>query len=223
MEEVGRSVPLAGRDTGPAGILPTYESVGRAWAERRTKSLFERPALDRFCAALPGPRVLDLGCGSGDPIARHLLERGCTVTGVDGAAVMAELFRENLPGAAIVHSDMRHLALGRTFDGILAWDSLFHLSAADQRAMVPVLGRHAAPGAALMFTSGPAAGEAIGVVEDMPVYHASLSPEDYRTALAAEGFEVLDFRPDDPEVDGHTVWLARYRGKGPVSRLTGGV
>ncbi len=33
---------------------------------------------------------------------------------------------------------------------------------ADQRAMFPVFGDHAAPGAALLFTSGPAAGEAIG-------------------------------------------------------------
>ena len=50
---------------------------------------------------------------------------------------------------------MRSLALGRTFDGIVAWDSFFHLTWDDQRRIFPVFRAHAATGAALMFTSGP--------------------------------------------------------------------
>jgi SAM-dependent methyltransferase len=210
--EAGISVPLAGRDAGPDGILPVYEAVGAGWAARRSQSLFERPALDRFVAALPGPRVLDVGCGSGVPLARHLASCGLAVTGVDGAGVMVALFRRNLPGAAVVHADMRTMALGERFDGLLAWDSLFHLSPADQRKALLVLGAHAAPGAVLMFTSGPAAGEAVGVVEGRPVYHASLSPEGYREALARAGFAVIDLRLHDAEVDGRTIWLARHVG-----------
>lgn len=217
--EVGPSVPLEGRDAGPDHILPTYEAVGAAWAARRTKSLWERPALDRFCAALPGPRVLDVGCGSGDPIARHLAERGCAVTGVDGAAAMVALFRATLPQAEAILADMRRLSLGRRFDGILAWDSFFHLAAEDQRTTLAVFGAHTAPDAALMFTSGPGAGEAVGVVEGRPVYHASLSPEDYRESLAQAGFTVTDFRASDPEVDGRTIWLARYVGTDAAARL----
>ena len=50
---------------------------------------------------------------------------------------------------------MRKLALQRKFSGILAWDSFFHLCHDDQRRMFPVFRAHAAPKAALMFTSGP--------------------------------------------------------------------
>jgi SAM-dependent methyltransferase len=206
--------------SGPEDILPTYEAVGPAWAARRTKCLFERPALDRFLAALPGPRVLDAGCGSGDPIARHLVARGAAVTGIDGAAAMVALFRANLPDCAAAVADMRSLSLGGRFDGILAWDSLFHLSADDQRATLHRFGAHAADDAALMFTSGPAAGEAIGTVEGRPVYHASLSPDDYRASLRAAGFVAVEFRAEDPDVGHRSIWLARYVGRSAASALS---
>ena len=194
----------------PEDILPTYERVGPAWAARRAKSLFERPALDRFRSAASGRSILDLGCGSGDPLALHLA-RGATLTGVDGAASMVALYRKTLPEHKAVHADMRQLDLGRRFDGILAWDSFFHLCPGDQRRMFPIFARHAAPGAALMFTSGPAEGASVGHVEGEPVYHASLAPDTYRRLLSDAGFAVLDFRPDDPECDRHTIWLARFR------------
>lgn len=195
----------------PEDILPTYTRHAEGYARARSQSLFEKPWLDRILAAAPRhPSVLDLGCGPGLPIAKYLSKRGARVTGVDGAAPMLPLFRANLPGAETVQADMRELALGRRFDGIVAWDSVFHLTAADQRAMIPVFAAHAAPGAALMFTSGPRAGEVIGQVEGTPVYHASLDPDEYRAILAEDGFEVLRFVPDDPDCAGHSVWLARF-------------
>jgi cyclopropane fatty-acyl-phospholipid synthase-like methyltransferase len=199
---------------GPEDILPTYERVGAAWAARRTRALFERPALDRLWSAMPGPTLLDLGCGSGDPLARDLAARGARITGVDGAATMVELFRRTLPAHEAVHADMRGLALGRRFDGILAWDSFFHLAPEAQRAMFRVFAALAAPGAALTFTSGPSESESAGTVEGEPVYHASLAPSAYRELLDAAGFDVLEYRPEDPECDRHTVWLARLRAPG---------
>lgn len=194
----------------PQDILPTYEKVGPAWAARRDTSLWEAPLLDLFLRTASGPRILDLGCGSGVPIARELVRRGCSVTGVDGAAAMAALFAANLPQEKAVHADMRTLALGR-FDGIIAFDSFFHLSPDDQRAMFPVLAAHAAPGAALLLTTGPDAGIAYGTVEGEAVYHASLAPSEYRALFAANGFQEVAFRPEDPDCAGHTVWIARAR------------
>ena len=71
---------------------------------------------------------------------------------------------------------MRKLALPRKFSGILEWDSFFHLCDGDQRQMFPVFRQHAAPKAALMFTSGPAHGEAIGSFGGEPLYHARPRP-----------------------------------------------
>ena len=195
----------------PEDILATYDRVGPSWAGRRDRTLYERRWLDRLLAYAPGRRLLDLGCGSGRPIAAYLDDRRCRITGVDGSEAMLALFRTTLPRAEAVHADMRGLDLGARFDAVIAWDSFFHLSPDDQRRMFPVFASHAAPRAALLFTTGPAAGERIGAVEGEAVYHASLDPDEYEALLAASGFEMLAFVPEDPDCAGHSVWLARSR------------
>jgi trans-aconitate methyltransferase len=196
---------------GPEAILPSYEREAADWARGRVLTMWEAPALlAAVDGRAPGLRVLDLGCGSGEPIAAWFVRRGDRVTGVDGAAAMIAELRARVPGAEAIHADMRGLALGRRFDVILAFNSVFHLSPDDQRAMFPVFAAHAAPGATLLFTSGPAAGEAWGRVGASAVYHASLDPAEYRACLSENGFAEVWFRPDDAELMGHSVWLARH-------------
>ncbi|QDC04536.1 class I SAM-dependent methyltransferase [Pseudomonas fulva] len=101
------------------------------------------------------------------------------------------------------------LGLGCQFDAIIAWNSFFHLKPTDQRLMFPIFRRHAAPGALLMFTSGPSHGEALGTFEGETLYHASLSTNEYVDQLHANGFEVLDHVVEDPDSGGLTVWLGR--------------
>lgn len=197
-------------------IVGLYRRHAHAFVRDRGRSLFEAPWLDRFRALMPqDASVLDIGCGTGEPLARYLTERGCRVTGIDAAPEMIALCRDRFPAGDWRVADMRALALGHTFDGLLAWDSFFHLDHDDQRRMLPVFRLHAVPRAALMFTSGPAHGEAIGAFEGEPLYHASLDPEEYRALLDAAGFEVVAHRSEDPDCGGHTVWLARL---GPDQR-----
>jgi hypothetical protein len=75
--------------------------------------------------------------------------------------------------------------------------------------MFPVFRRHASPNAALMFTSGPAHGEAIGSFGGEPLYHASLDPAEYRSLLDQNGFLVVSHIAEDPTCGGHTIWLAQ--------------
>ena len=191
-----------------------YRSLGHLWVadRRQQKSLFERGWLERFRDLLPsGGRVLDLGCGPGEPIAAWFIGQGFHVVGVDSAPSMLELCRARFPAEEWIDADMRALALGRRFDGILGWDSFFHLSRDDQRAMFPLFAAHAAPGAALMFTAGPRDVEAIGWLYGEDLHHASLAVEEYRRLLAANGFSEVAHRIEDPDCNGRTVWLARSK------------
>jgi SAM-dependent methyltransferase len=193
-----------------AAIVSLYERHAAAYDALRGRKLMEVAWLERFCALLPAaPSVLDIGCGMGEPIARHLIERGCAVTGVDSSGPLIGLCRERFPGQSWQVADMRDLALGRRFDGLIAWDSFFHLRHDDQRLMFPLFRQHAAEGAALLFTSGPGHGEAIGTFEGEPLYHASLAPEEYRRLLGENGFVVIDHVVEDAACGGHTVWLAQ--------------
>lgn len=193
-------------------IVGLYQRHAAAFDRERSRHLFEKPVLDRFLALLPsGASILDLGCGSGEPIARYLIDRGFQITGVDSAPALIELAQGRFPDQEWVIADMRTLVLGRRFDGILAWDSFFHLSCEDQEAMFSVFGRHAAPRAALMFTSGPSHGEAIGTFEGEPLFHASLDPSQYRALLDASGFEMVAHITEDINCGGHTVCVAKAR------------
>lgn len=191
-------------------IVGLYERHAGAFDKDRSRALFEKAWLDRFRALIPpGGSVLDLGCGMGEPIARYLIETRYALMGMDSAPSMIALCQERFPTHAWHVADMRSLALARRFDGIIAWDSFFHLTPDDQRRMFPVFAAHAAPKAALMFTSGPAHGEAVGVYQGEKLYHASLDPAEYRTLLARNGFAVEAHIANDPDCGGHTVWLAR--------------
>lgn len=193
-----------------ARIIGLYERHARAWDLARGRSLFEKPWLDSFLALLPrGASILDIGCGSGEPIACYFIEQGHTVAGADSSAPLIALCRERFPASDWSVADMRALDLGQQFSGLIAWDSFFHLAPDDQRRMFPIFRKHAAPGAALMFTSGPSHGEAIGTFEGEPLYHASLDPDEYRSLLEANGFAVVAHAVEDPSCGGHTVWLAR--------------
>jgi 2-polyprenyl-3-methyl-5-hydroxy-6-metoxy-1,4-benzoquinol methylase len=194
-------------------IIDLYERHAQAYDRDRGRTLQERAWLDRFAAVVPaGGTVLDVGCGMGEPIARHLIERGFHVTGIDASPSLIGLCRTRFPDAEWLVADMRELVLPRRFDGIIAWDSFFHLPAGDQRAMFPRFHALAAPGAALLFTSGPAEGEAIGSWCGEPLYHASLAPAEYRGLLRENGFAVYSHVADDPECGNHTVWLAVQEG-----------
>ncbi|TBL71941.1 class I SAM-dependent methyltransferase [Obesumbacterium proteus] len=201
--------------TSPAdNIIPLYQQNSAFWDSQRNGAQgdsprFEVPWLERFLAQLPANgHILDIGCGSGEPIAGYFIRQGFNITGIDGASAQIARCRERFPQQRWLVNDMRTLDLGTRFDGIIAWDSFFHLSQSDQRKMFAVFLAHAADRAALMFTSGPDQGEAIGEFCGKLLFHASLSPTEYINLLHQHQFSVVEHRVEDPECGFHTVWLA---------------
>lgn len=196
-------------DADPAAITGLYQTYAPAFDRDRGRSLIERAWLDALLDRLSGRRaVLDLGCGMGEPIARHLIEQGCTLTGVDAAPAMIAMCMERFPGSTWMVGDMRAPPVDGRFDAVIAWDSFFFLPPDDQRAMFDVFNRLLGETGLLMFTSGPEAGEVVGDIVGHPLYHASLDPDEYRSLLAARGLTVLRHIANDPDCGGHTVWLA---------------
>jgi SAM-dependent methyltransferase len=200
-------------------IIDLYERHAHDYVLDRGRQLgSERAWLDRFTTLLPqGATILDLGCGSAEPIARHLIEQGFAVDGVDTSPTLIAFCRDRFPDRCWHIADMRTFALDRAFHGLLAWDSFFHLSGDDQRGMFSVFRRHAGPGTVLMFTSGPSHGEIVGSYREEPLYHAGLAAEEYEALLDSNGFRVVAHVADDRDCGGHTVWLTQAeRGTEPA-------
>src|ERR1700744_430072 len=194
-------------------IVSHYEKHALAWeADRRNSRWNEKPWHDRFIGSLPaGGDVLDLGCGAGCPIARHMHAHGLHVTGVDSSPTMISSCRQRLPDHEWIVADMRRLELAPRFDGILAWDSFFHLDHDHQRAMFAIFASHAVSGGMLMFNTGTSHGEAIGEYRGDPLYHASLATDEYQSLVEQAGFETVDHVAEDAQAGGRTVWLCRAR------------
>jgi SAM-dependent methyltransferase len=192
-------------------IADHYERHALSWdADRRAATWIDQPFIERFLGFLPrGAAVLDLGCGGGSPVALHMVAQGFRVTGVDSSPTLISLCRTRMPDQEWIVGDMRSLALGRRFGGILAWDSFFHLRHEDQRAMFGIFAARAAPAAILIFNAGFGHGEAVGSYRGDPLFHASLDASEYEALLADFGFELIEHSINDPAEGGRIFRLAR--------------
>jgi ubiquinone/menaquinone biosynthesis C-methylase UbiE len=191
-------------------VAAAYDRIADWFDRTRTRALIEQPYLDYLARELKeGACILDLGCGTGEPVLRYLVERGYEVLGVDASVAMIDIARARFPATRFEVRDMRELNLQRSFDAVIAWHSLFHLAPDDQRAMFATFARHLHPGGILMFTSGSEAGEVWSENGGEALYHASLAAAEYRALLEGQGFRVLHHVEDDAACGGATVWIAR--------------
>ena len=190
-----------------------YQRNAAGWDKQRNRSLYEQPWLDRFIEPLPaGARVLDVGCGAGEPIAAYLISRGLSLVGVDTSEPMITLCRERFPQHEWHVADMRTLeldaTLDETVDGVIGWDSFFHLNPEEQRQTMTLFGRLLSPRGRLLLTVGPSAGEVLGSVEGEAVYHSSLDPAEYESVLRRLGMVDVTFIPEAAACWGRSVLLA---------------
>ena len=191
-------------------IVGLYQEKAADWIRDRGSVLRrdegdwnEAAWLGRFTQGWPpGARVLDVGCGSGWPMGAALLERGFEVIGLDASPGLIAHARQTLPGGDWRIGDMRETLPDGAFHGVLAWHSLFHLTPEAQTAVLPAVAARVGSGGGLMFTAGPAHGEAIGEWRGEPLYHGSLDPDAYH-ALLGEADLTVESAGDQG------VWLAR--------------
>ena len=80
---------------------------------------------NKFINALPGDKILDLGCGSGRD-TKYFLEIGLKVTAVDGSEELCKRASDYL-GIPVYHMLFQALALEDEYNGIWACSSILHL------------------------------------------------------------------------------------------------
>lgn len=119
-------------------MTSNYDLIADSWAMHRTVL----PAKDRalfefFMSRLPQPaHILDLGCGTGVPIARLLDDSGFCVSGIDASANLLAKAKENVPNARFTRQDITEYALNTSYDGMVLWDVLFHLPREQHRPLL---------------------------------------------------------------------------------------
>lgn len=189
--------------------MDEYDLIADGYATDRDRHIGVSE-VTAFAATLRrGARVLEIGCGTGIPLTRALLEGGCEVVAIDSSAEMIARFRWNLPQTpAHVASILACDFPPATFDGALAWGVLFHLSATDQARAIASVATVLTPGGRFLFTAGGDEGTTEGRMHGVTFRYTSLSVEGYRGLLRDNGLTLLDTHADRAQ---NTYYLAEKR------------
>lgn len=191
-------------------VYEQYNKITTWFDEHRNKELMEQEYLDFMILHIPqNASILDLGCGSGEPIAKYFIERRYHLTGVDGSSNMIELCKTRFPKHNWIISNMLTISMSEQFDLIFAWHSFFHLNQSEQRVMLNIVDAHLKPNGLFTFTSGHCHGEVWSDNGGENLYHASLSTNEYKELLEANNFKVLIHTIEDPECGDATIWIAQ--------------
>lgn len=156
-----------------------------------------------------GARILDLGCGGGEPIARFLIDRGFHLTGVDIAGSAILVAETRFPRERWIKADMRTVALEGAFDGVIAWNALTWLSHADQALMATRAADWLAPGGMLLFNAEPDRDPTRDDYRSGTPYRADLEAANTTAEIAARGLTLVAHAAQDAKCGGAGVWLAR--------------
>jgi SAM-dependent methyltransferase len=157
-----------------------------------------------------GARVLDLGCGAGNPIAKYIVEKGFRLTGVDQSEKMLEIARRVVPQAEFIHGDMTSVPLADGFGAAIAWDSIFHVERKHHSDIFHKLAKSLEPGRRLLLSvGGSGADDFTSEMFGHTFFYSGHEPEVTRKLLEAEGFEIEVWEVDDPSSRGHIAAIAR--------------
>ena len=203
-------------------MSPNLRQIYDHFAEtyEASRGLFDMTAiLEPFFAGLGRPhgRLLDLGCGAGEPFPRYFLEHGWEVVGVDFSKKMLHLAAQYAPQMHTIYGDMTAVEFEPgVFDAITCIYSLFHVPRARHPGLFAKCHRWLRPGGKVLFTYATAAytgtEEFEGTREFMGqnLFYSHTTPEKLREQLAAAGLAEESFT--HRKIGGETfLWVVARR------------
>lgn len=175
-----------------------YDGFAETYEENR--GLFDMTEIfDSFYGGLDVKqgRLLDLGCGAGEPFARWFVDRGWKVTGVDFSKRMLELAAKYVPEMKTVYADMREVQFKPgQFDAIIAIYSLFHVPRQDHVPLFEKIYCWLRPKGKMLFTYATkeytGSNEFNGYKKFMgqELYYSHKGPEELYADLEEVGFHI---------------------------------
>ncbi len=198
-----------------------YDAVSVRYDEQYGGQTKYRAWLGELRERVPaGAAVLDLGCGSGLPVARDLAAAGYRVTGVDLSGTQIRRARELVPQAQFIRADITAIDFApASFDAVVALYVLIHLPLEEQQPLLRRIASWLRPGGLFLATTGYRAWT--GVDENwlgggVPMWWSQADAATYRSWIGEAGLSV-DREEFAPEGDGGHALFWASRPARPIS------
>jgi len=157
--------------------------------------------IEKFTSFLsPGSKILDLGCGDGFPIAKHLVAQGFPLFAIDSSLKMITKFRANFPDVPAEHimiQDSRFFDL--SFDAVIAYGVIFHLQEAEQEIVIRKVSDALAAGGRFLFTAQKDEINGTSSMNGITFPYISLGAEKYTKILHHAGLKLIEEYYDEWE------------------------
>ncbi|WOX20479.1 class I SAM-dependent methyltransferase [Streptomyces solicathayae] len=190
----------------PMSAAELFDGLGIDYERAFVRLPAQLEAIEWLTARLgAGARVLDVGSGTGRPVADLLVRAGHEVTGIDVSGEMVALASAQVPGARFEQCDVRAFdAPEGHFDAVCAFFPLLIMSRAEATDTLKRMAGWLAPGGFLVTATVPADVEDVEIVwMERTVRVSSFSTEEYLRIQREDcGLDVLHhvvsvFAPDD--------------------------
>ena len=178
----------------------SYNKICDKWSEYRAKSCINTCIVDFAKHLRHRAKVLDIGCGSGYPIATYLSDQGFVVTGIDISEKMIEKARAlNLKNADFLMEDILTFTPTEKYDAIIAFDSIWHVPQEHQKDIYKIVGDLINGGGYFLFTHGKAVGSVSGQMFGEEFHYSALDAGRVRELLNENGFKIILWEEDYKE------------------------
>ena len=145
-----------------------------------------------------GSHILDLGCGTGVPVSKILIEAGMNVYGVDASPTMVKEFQKNFPNTPVLCEAVEDCSyFDRKFDVIISWGLMFLLPVEAQILLIKKMSAALNAEGILLFTSPP---KPIVWNDAMTEQESrSLGADKYKELITSAGLTMIEEFEDEGE------------------------
>ncbi|MEU0538125.1 class I SAM-dependent DNA methyltransferase [Amycolatopsis tolypomycina] len=180
--------------TSPETAAEVFDALGTDYETAFPDQTGQKAVLEWLLGRLsPGATVVDLGSGTGRPVAETLAAAGHDITGYDISAKMIEIARARVPAARFEQADLRALTRpAGSLDAVTAFFSLLQMTRGELDAVLAKVATWLVPGG--HFVLGTVAADADEVESSFlghPIRASSYLPGKFVARLEGAGLEIV--------------------------------
>lgn len=173
-------------------IEQSYDLISDDWQKFRNSTKINKCIVDFLEFITPNGKILDVGCGTGYPITQFLVERNFYVTGIDISQKMIDKANKlQLKNAYFIKKDILDYSTDILYDGIIAFDSIWHIEKDKQIEVYKKIANLMNYGAYFLFTHGNRNNETIGTMFNQKFYYSALNISELKVIFSEVGLKII--------------------------------